>query len=193
MTALSPPSTTRTRKENESPQRVSQSLFVQPLTVLTIARVAFRRAIRRSLFPRTPSFARANPRVERAIRTNESRTKSNPLNSYAIKSHLRVATRTVVNHLRRRRGADADGDRRAGEVRERVRGGAHRRLCVPREARTAGAARIRSRTQRRNWFDGLKMSQYEVGKLEQTKSNPNARHSTPSRIARDERRSPWVA
>jgi len=79
----------------------------------------------------TPSLTRSARGFARAIRTHESRTKSNPLRKEFFQSHLRVTTRTVVNHLRRRRGADTDRDRRAGEVRERVRGCAHR-LCVTR-------------------------------------------------------------
>lgn len=68
-------------------------------------------------------------------------------------------------------------------------------VYASREARIA-VARFAPHTTKnffgRNGFEGLKMPQYEVGKLEQ--QNPiDCRHSTPSRIARDERRSPWGA
>ena len=119
MTARSPPST---------------AYDYAPRARLVSLRAPSRRAGGRITYaPRVNRLRVASRRVDDArsstIRVTNPRSRRrrvrSPSSRRVASRRVARASRTVVDGLRRHGGADADRHRRAGEIRERVRGGAH--------------------------------------------------------------------
>jgi|TARA_B110000003_G_scaffold33964_1_gene31410 hypothetical protein len=119
MTARSPPST---------------AYDYAPRARLVSLRAPSRRAGGRIIYaPRVNRLRVASRRVDDArsstIRVTNPRSRRrrvrSPSSRRVASRRVARASRTVVDGLRRHGGADADRHRRAGEIRERVRGGAH--------------------------------------------------------------------